>query len=155
MPLMVLEKTLEGPLDCKEIKAVRPKGNHFDIWQNQYNIVNLKNKIKKRKSILHIHLKDWCWSWNSNSLTTWCEELAHWKRPWCYERLKAGGEGDDRGWDGWMASLTGLPWVWASSRSLWWTGKPGILQSIGSKRVGYNSNCIELNCLNLNSSFIM
>ena len=59
-----------------------------------------------RKSVLNIHWKDWCWSWNSNTLATWCEELTHWKRPWCWERLKARGEGDDRGWDGWMASLT-------------------------------------------------
>ena len=57
-------------------------------------------------SVLHIHWKDWCWSWNSNTLVTWCEELTHWKRPWCWERLKAGGEGDDREWDGWMASPT-------------------------------------------------
>ena len=60
-----------------------------------------------------------------------------WKRPWCWERLKAGGEGDDREWDGWMASLTRWTWVWASLRSWWWTGKPVILQSIGSQRVGY------------------
>ena len=53
-----------------------------------------------RKSVLNIHWKDWCW--NSNTLATWCEELTHWKRPWCWDRLKAGGEGDDRGWDGWM-----------------------------------------------------
>ena len=52
-----------------------------------------------------VHWKDWCWSWNSNTLATWCKELTHWKRPWCWERLRAGG-GDDRGWDGWMASLT-------------------------------------------------
>ena len=57
-----------------------------------------------RKSVLNIHWKDWCWSWNSNTLAVWCEELTHLKRPWCWERLKAGGEGDDRGWDGWMAS---------------------------------------------------
>ena len=59
-----------------------------------------------RKSVLNIHWKDWCWSWNSNTLATWCEELTHWKRPWCWERLKAGGERDDGGQDGWMASLT-------------------------------------------------
>ena len=59
-----------------------------------------------RRSVLGVHWKDWYWSWNSNTLATWCEELTHWKRPWCWERLKAGGEGDDRGWDGWMASLT-------------------------------------------------
>ena len=51
-------------------------------------------------------LEDWCWSWNSNTLATWCEELTHLKRPWCWERLREGGEGDDGGWDGWMASLT-------------------------------------------------
>ena len=52
------------------------------------------------------HWKDWCWSWSSNTLATWCEKLTHLKRHWCWERLKAGGEGDDRGWDGWMASPT-------------------------------------------------
>jgi len=80
--------------------------------------------------------KDWCWSWNSNTLATWCEELTHWKSPWCWERLKAGGEGDNRGWDGWMASLTQWTWVWVNSGSLWWTGRPGILQSMGSQRIG-------------------
>ena len=59
-----------------------------------------------RKSILSIHWRDWCWGWSSNTLATWCKEPTHWKRPWCWERLKAGGEGDDKGWDGWMASLT-------------------------------------------------
>ena len=59
---------------------------------------------------------------------TWCEELNHWERPWCWERLKAGGEGDDRGWDSWIASPTRWTWVWASSGSWWWTGKPGVLQ---------------------------
>ena len=85
----------------------------------------------KRKSVLNIHLKDWCWSWNSNTLATWCEELTPWKRLWCWERLKADGEGDGRGWDGWMASPTRCPWVWANSGSWWWTGKPG-LQFMGS-----------------------
>ena len=82
-------------------------------------------------------LEGLCWSWNSNILATWCEELTHWKRPWCWERLKAGGEGDNRGWDGWMASLTQWTWVWVSSRSWWLTGKPGMLQSMGSPRVGH------------------
>ena len=58
-----------------------------------------------RKSVLNINWKDWCWSWNSNTQTTWYKELTHWKRPWCWERWKAGGEGDDKGWDVWMASL--------------------------------------------------
>ena len=81
--------------------------------------------------------KDWYWSWNSNTLATWCKELSHLKRPWCWERLKV-GEGDDRRWDGWMASLTPWTWVWVSSGSWWWTGKPGVLQSMGSQRIGHD-----------------
>ena len=65
-------------------------------------------------------------------LATWCEELTHWKRCWCWESLKA-GEGDDRGWDGWIALPTQWTWVWVSSSSWWWTGKPSVLQSIGCK----------------------
>ena len=68
----------------------------------------------------------------------WCKEMTYWKRPWCWERLKAEGEGDDRGWDGWMASSTRWTWVWANFRSYWWTGKPGMLQSMGSQRVGHD-----------------
>ena len=64
--------------------------------------------------LLHI-VCSWCWSWSSNTLATWCE-LTQWKRPWCWERLRAGGEGDDRGWDGWMASLTQWTWIQVSSR---------------------------------------
>ena len=60
--------------------------------------------------------------------------LTHWKRPWCWEGLKFGGEGDDREWDSWMASLTWQTWVWASSGSWWWTGKPAVLQSMGSQK---------------------
>ena len=104
---VVLEKTLESRLDCK---------------------------IQPVRSVLGVHWKDWCWSWNSNTLATWCEELTQWKRPWCWERLKAGGEGDDRGWDGWMASLTRWTWVWVDTRSWWWTGRPGVLQFMGSQR---------------------
>ena len=85
-----------------------------------------------------IHWKGWCWSWNSNTLATWCEELVHWKRPWCWERLRARGEGDNRGWDGWMAPPTRWTWVWASSGSWWWTGKPGMLQSMGWQRVRHD-----------------
>ena len=69
---------------------------------------------------------------------TWCEELTHWKRPWCWKRLKSGGEGDNRGWDCWMASPTQWTRVWASSRSWWWTGRPGVLQSMGSQRVRHD-----------------
>ena len=88
------------------------------------------------KSALNIHWKDWCWSWSYNTLATWCEELTHLKRPWCWERLKVGEKGDDRGWDGWMASPTQWTWVWVSSGNWWWTGKPGVLQSMGSQRTG-------------------
>ena len=104
---VVLEKTLESPMDCKEIQLVHPKGNH-------------------------------CWSWNSNTLATWCKELTHLKRLWCWERLKVGGEGDDRGWGSWMASPTQWTWVWVNSGSWWWTGRPGGLQSMRSQRVGHN-----------------
>ena len=74
----------------------------------------------------------------SSTLATWWEELTHLKRPWCWERLKAGGEGDDRRWDVWMASLSQWTWVWVNSRSWWWTEKPGVLQSMGSQRVGHD-----------------
>ena len=90
-----------------------------------------------RKSVLNIHWKDWCWSWNSNTLATWCEELTHWKRPWCWERLKE-GQGDGRGRDGWMASPTQWTWVWINSESWRWTGRPGVLRSMGSQRVGHD-----------------
>ena len=65
------------------------------------------------------------------------EELTHWKRLWCWEGLGAGGEGDDGGWDGWMASLTRWTWVWVNSGSWWWTGRPGVLWFMGSQRVGH------------------
>ena len=71
-------------------------------------------------------------------MPTWCKELTHSKRPWCWERLKTGGEGDDRGWDGWMASPTQWTWVWASSGSWQWTGKPGALLSTESQKVGHD-----------------
>ena len=67
----------------------------------------------------------------------WCEELTYLKRPWCWERLKV-GEGDNRGWDDWMASLTQWTWIWVNSGSGWWTGRPGMLQSMRSQRVGNN-----------------
>ena len=73
-----------------------------------------------------------------NSLATWCEEQTHLKRPWCWERLKMGGEADDRGWDGWMVLPTQWTWIWVSSGSWWWTRRPGVLQSMGSQRVGHD-----------------
>ena len=96
-----------------------------------------------RKSVLNIHWKDCCWSWNCNILATWCEELTHWKRPWAWERLKVGGEANNRGWDGWMASPTWWTWVWANSRRWWRTGKPGVLQSVGSQSRTQLSNWTE------------
>ena len=108
---VVLEKTLESALDCKEIQPVNPKGN-----QPWISGEGLMLKLK----------------------ATWCEELTHLKRPWCWERLKAGGEGDDRGWDGWMASPTQWTCVWVDSESWWWTGRPGVLQFMGSQRVRHN-----------------
>ena len=72
-----------------------------DSWESLGLQGNQTNQ-SQRKSVLNIHWKDWCSSWNSNPLVTWCEELTHWKRPWCWERLKVGGERDDRRWDGWM-----------------------------------------------------
>ena len=120
---VVLEK--KSPLDCKEIQPLHPKGNQFWIFTGRTNA-----------------------NWNSNILATWCKELTHWKRPWCWERLKVGGEGDNREGDGWVASLNQWTWVWASSGSWWWTGKPGMLQSMGSQRVGHDW-AIEWNCTHL------
>ena len=107
-------RSLDSPLDCKDIQPIHPKGNQS--W---------------------IFVRRTCWSWNSNMLAS-CEELTHWKRLWCWERSGAGGEGDDRGWDGWMASLTQWTWVSVSSRSWWWRGRPGMPQSTGSQRVGHD-----------------
>ena len=110
---VVLEKTPESPLDSK-----------------------VQSSFLKESSP-ECSLEDWCWSWNSNTLATWCEEVTHLKTPWCWERFKVEEEGDNRGWDGWMASLTQWTWVWVSSGSGWWTGKFGFLQSMGLQRVGY------------------
>ena len=75
---------------------------------------------------------------SSNTLATWCKELTHLKRPWCWGKLKAGGEGDDRGWNGWMASPTQWAWVWVSSGRWWRTGKTGVLQSMRLQRFGHD-----------------
>ena len=85
-----------------------------------------------------------CIQLNSNTLVTSCEESTHWKRPWCWDWLGAWGEGDDRGWDGWMASLIRWTWVWVNSRSWSWTGRPGVLW-LGLQRVGHDW-ATELNC---------
>ena len=128
-------------IDYKESWA--PKNWYFwtvgleDSWES-LGLQGDQTSLSKRTPVLNIYWKDWCWSWNSNTLATWGEEPTHWKRPWCRERLKAGGEGDDRGWDGWMASPTQWTWVWVNSRSWWWTGRPGVLQLMGSQRVGHD-----------------
>ena len=119
---VVLEKTLQGPLDCKEIQPV-----HL-------------------KDVLSVHWKEWCWSWNANTLATWWEELTHWKRSWCWGRLGAGGEGDDRGWGGWMASPIQWTWVWVGSGSWWWTGRPDVLRFMGLPSRTPLSNWTDLSC---------
>ena len=112
---VVLKKALESPLDCKEI--------HQSILKEISSEYSLEGLMLKLKLQYFGHL-------------IW--RIKHLKRRWCWETLNAGGEGDDRGWDDWMASLTSWTWVWASSRSWWRTGKPGILQSMGSQRVGHD-----------------
>ena len=110
---------------------------NFGVGEDSWESLGLQGDPTSpfwRRSVLNMHWKDWCWSWSSNTLATWCEDPTHWKRPWCWERLKAGGEGDHRGWDGWMASPTRWTWVWASSRSWWWTRKPSVLQLMGHKK---------------------
>ena len=106
---MVLEKTLESPFDCKEIQPVNPKGNQSWIFIGKTD-TNAENPIL------------WPPVGGTDSL----------EKTWCWERLKAGGEGDDRELDDWMASPTGWTWAWASPEHWWWTGKPGVLQSMGS-----------------------
>ena len=110
----VLEKTLESPLDCKEIQPVPHKGNQSWVFIG-------RTDAEAETPIL------WLPDEKSSLL----------KRPWCWERLRA-GEGDDRGWDGWMASLTQRTWVWVGSGSWWWTGRPGMLRFMGSQGVGYD-----------------
>ena len=99
-----------------------------------------------KKAVLNTHWRDWCWSWSSNTLATWCEELTHLKRPWCWGRFKAGGEGDVRGWGGWMASLTQRTWVWVNSGSWWWTGRPGMLQSDTTDRLNWTVTLELVTC---------
>ena len=118
---------------CRRIDA-------FELWCRRRTLRVPWTTRRSNQSIpkeISIHWKDSCWSWNSNTLATWCEEVTHWKRSWCWKRLKA-GEVDERGWDGWMALPTQWNWVWASSGGWWWAGKPGVLQSTGSHRVRHD-----------------
>ena len=119
---VVLEKTLESPLDCKEIKPVNPRRNQSWIFVGM-----LKLKLQYFGHLM---------------------QRTHWKRRWCWERFKAGGGQDDRGWDGWITSPTQWTCVWVSSGSWWWTWKPGVLQSTGSQRVGHDW-VTELNWIRL------
>ena len=112
---VVLEKTLENPLDTKEIRSVHPKGNQSWVFIG-------RTDAEAETPIL----------WPPHG------KLTHWKRPWCWEGLGAGGDGDDRGWDGWMASPTRWTCVWVNTGSLWWTGRPGVLWLMGSQRVGHD-----------------
>ena len=121
---VVLEETLESPLDSKEIQPVHPKEISTGC--------SLEGLMLKLRLQYFGHLM-----------------LTHLKRPWCWERLRAGGEGDDRGWDGWMASPTQWIWVWVDSWSWWWTGRPGVLRFMGSERVRHDWTT-ELNWTELN-----
>ena len=122
--------------ECWGIDAFEPW-----CWRNVLRvpwIARRSNQPILKKISPEYSLEGLIWSQNSNILATWWEELTHWKRPRCWERLKAGGERDDRGWDGWIASSTQWTWAWVNSRSWWWTGSPGMLQSMGWQRVGHN-----------------
>ena len=105
-----------------------------------------RSTVSSHTCISFLFMAEW------NSLATSCEELTHWKRPWCREGLGAGGEGDNRGWDGWMASLTRWTWVWMNSGSGWWTGRPGVPRFMGSQRVRHDWTT-ELNWTELNILF--
>ena len=126
---VVLEKTLENPLDCKKIQQVHPKGNKTSIFFGRTEAE----------------------AETPNTLATWCEQLTYLKRPWCWERLKGGGKRGHRGWDGWMASPTQWTWVWINSESWWWPGRPGVLQSKGLQRVRHDW-VTELNWTKLSTS---
>ena len=128
-------------LDCEESWVLKNWCFWTVVLENSWESLGLQGDLTSpswRRSVLSVHWKDWCWSWNSRTLATSCEELTHWKRPWCWEGLGAGGEGDDRGWDGWIASPTRGTWVWVNSRSWRWTGRPGVLWFMGSQRVGHD-----------------
>ena len=127
---VVLEKTLERPLDCKEIQLVHSKGDQSWVFFG-------RTDAKAETPILWpLHAKRWGQSF-------------HWKRLWCWEVLGPGGEGDDRGWDGWMTSPTRWTWICVNSGSWWWTGRPGVLRFMGLQRVGHNW-ATELNWTTLN-----
>ena len=122
--------------ECQKIDAFE-----WWCWKRLWRVpwtAKRSNQSILRRSVMGVLWKDWCWSWNSNTLATLCEELSHLKRPWCWEGLGAGGEGDDRGWDGWMVSPIRWTWVWVNSGSWWWTGRLGVLWFMGLQRVRHD-----------------
>ena len=126
--------------ECRRIDA-------FEVWcwEDSWESLGLQGDLtipSERRSVLGVHWKDWCWSWNSNTLATSCEELTHWKRPWSWEGLGAGG------WDGWIASLTRWRWVWVDSGSWWWTRRLGVLWFMGSQSQTQLSTWMEWNSMN-------
>ena len=148
LPMVHLLKTIIFPVvmygwESWTIKTAEPwRLDAFELWCWRRLLrapwTARRSNLPISKSVLNIHWKDWCWNWNSNTLATWCEELIHWKRPWCWERLKVGGEGNDSGWDGWMSPPMQWTWVWVGFGSWWWTEKPGMLQSMGLQRVRHD-----------------
>ena len=141
--VMVFPVVMYGCESWTGKKAEHRRIDAFELWcwrrflRVPWN-ARRSNSPSQRSSVLGVHWKDWFWSWNYNTLATWWGELTHLKRPWCWGRLRAGGEGDNRGWDGWMASPTRCPWVWVDSGSWWWTGRPAMLCFMGSQRVRHN-----------------
>ena len=124
----------------KEAECWRINAFELWCWRRLLRVpwtTRRSNQSILRRSVLNVHWKDWCWSWNSNILATSCEELTPWKIPWYWEELGAGGEGDNRGWDGWMESPNRWAWIWVNSSS-WWTERPGVLRFMGSQRVGHD-----------------
>ena len=119
------------------------------VWNN-CSLAGGRNNGPRAPSCVHVQFSSvaqfYLTDWNSSTLATSCEELTHWKRLWCWEGLGAGGEGDNKGWDGWMASLT--QWTWVNSGSWWWTGRTGVLRFMGSQRVRHDW-VTELNWIEL------
>ena len=140
---MVFPVVMYGCENWTVKKAERQRIDAFELWCWRRLLRVPWTARRSNQSILNeispgCSWRDWYRSWNSNTLATSCEELTHWKRLLCWEGLGAGGEGDDRAWDGWMASPTWRTWVWVNSGSWWWTGRPGVLQFMGSQRVGHD-----------------
>ena len=124
-----------------DYKAERQRIDAFELWCWR-RLFRVPWTPRSNQSILKKISAECSLEWlmlklKLHTLPTWCEELTHFKGPWCLERLRA-GEGDNRDWDGWMASSTQWTWVWVNSGSWWWTGRPGVLQSMGSLRVGHD-----------------